>query len=62
MNNLKQIFAERKWLLLVIPFFYFALAIYFRILMNNPSLRSIDPEYIYFISGLGIAEGHFKIV
>lgn len=61
MNNPKQIFAERKWLLLVIPFFYFALAIYFRILMNNPSLRSIDPEYIYFISGLGIAEGHFKI-
>lgn len=61
MNNLKQILGERKWLLLVFPFFYFVVAAYFRILMSNPSLRSVDPEYIYFISGLGIAEGHLKI-
>jgi hypothetical protein len=61
MNNLKQVFGERKWLLLVLPFFYLIVAAYFRILMSNPSLRSVDPEYIYFISGLGIAEGHLKI-
>jgi hypothetical protein len=61
MDKLKQIFGERKWLLLIFPFFYFVVAAYFRILMSNPSLRSVDPEYIYFMSGLGIAEGHLKI-
>ncbi len=60
-NTLKQLLNEKKWLLLFLPLFYFAIAAYFRILMSNPSLRSVDPEYIYFMSGLGIAEGHFKI-
>lgn len=61
MDNLKQLLNEKKWFLLVLPFFYFVIAAFFRILMSNPSLRSVDPEYIYFMSGLGIAEGHFKI-
>ncbi len=56
MNNLKRILNKKKWLLLIVPLFYFAIADYFRILMSNPSLRSVDPEYIYFMSGLGIAE------
>jgi hypothetical protein len=61
MDNLKLNLKKKKWLLLILPLFYFAIAAYFRILMSNPSLRSVDPEYIYFMSGLGIAEGHFKI-
>lgn len=61
MNDLEQPLRKWKWLLLILPLFYFAIAAYFRILMSNPSLRSVDPEYIYFISGLGIAEGHLKI-
>lgn len=61
MDNLKRLLNEKKWLLLILPLFYFSVAAYFRTLMSNPSLRSVDPEYIYFMSGLGIAEGHFKI-
>jgi hypothetical protein len=61
MNDLAQLLRKWKWLLLILPLFYFAVAAYFRMLMSNPSLRSVDPEYIYFISGLGIAEGHLKI-
>ena len=50
-----------KYLFLVIPSFYFLIAVYFRSILGATSLRSVDPEYIYFMSGLGIAEGHLKI-
>lgn len=58
---LPYLWKRQSLLLLVFPLFYFSIASYFRILLHNPSLRSVDPEYIYFISGLGIAEGHLKI-
>jgi len=62
MNKSFRFIWERKAaLLLGFPFFYFLVATYFRSILGSPSLRSVDPEYIYFISGLGIAEGHLKI-
>lgn len=62
MNKLFQ-YIQRKgpWLLPGFPLFYFLVAVYFRNLLGAISLRSVDPDYIYFISGLGIAEGHLKI-
>ncbi|MFV0593495.1 MAG: hypothetical protein ACK5M7_19140 [Draconibacterium sp.] len=51
----------QKLLLLIIPAFYLFAGLNFRLILENISLRSIDPEYIYFISGLSIAEGHLKV-
>lgn len=62
MNNRFQYFQGKGvWLLPAFPLFYFLVAVYFRNLLGAISLRSVDPDYIYFISGLGVAEGHFKI-
>lgn len=62
MNNQFQHIGQKiRWLLLALPLFYFLVAVYFRNLVGPISLRSVDPDYIYFISGLGIAEGHLKI-
>ncbi|HKJ41024.1 MAG TPA: hypothetical protein VKA27_02975, partial [Sunxiuqinia sp.] len=62
MNKFFQNIWEKKSVLLFgFPLFYLLIANYFRSLLSAISLRSVDPEYIYFISGLGIAEGHFKI-
>lgn len=52
---------HQKVLLFLIPFLYLVAGIYFRFLLGNMSLRSIDPDYVYFISGLSISEGFFKI-
>lgn len=48
-------------LILVIPLFYLFASIYFRIILGSPSLRSIDPDYVYFMTGLNISEGFFKV-
>ena len=48
--------------LFVLPFLYLIAGLYFRFLFGNLSLRSIDPDYVYFISGLQISEGFLKIV
>ena len=62
MNKFFQTIWEKKIaLLLGLPLFYLLIAAYFRSLLGATSLRSVDPEYIYFISGLGISEGHLKI-
>ena len=52
---------KRKYLLLLFPAFYLLLGFYFRNILGDLSLRSLDPDYIYFISGMGISEGHFKV-
>ena len=51
----------QKALLLIIPLLYFIAGSYFRNLLGNLSLRSCDPEYIYFMSGLTLSDGNFKL-
>lgn len=48
-------------ILAIIPFIYLFAGFHFNHLIGLFSLRDIDPEYIYFISGLGIADGHLHI-
>lgn len=38
---------------------YMVIGAYFRILLGDLSLRSIDPDYVYFSNGLGVALGSF---
>jgi len=47
--------------ILLFPLFYYFTGIYFRLILEDPSLRSIDPDYVYFMSGLNISEGYFKV-
>ena len=48
-------------LLYIYPFFYLFAGIYFRLLLGGTSLRSVDPDYVYFINGLDISQGYFKV-
>ena len=62
MNHFSQsLWKSRYLLILVIPFFYFYAGLYIKLVLDDPSLRSIDPDYAYFISGLNLAEGIFKL-
>ncbi len=56
----KAIFIQKASLLLF-PVIYFIIAAYFRQLLGNLSLRSCDPEYIYFMSGMTMADGTIKV-
>ncbi len=50
------------WVLLtVIPLAYALVGFHFNLLIGTFSLRNMDPEYVYFLSGLGIANGHFHL-
>lgn len=51
----------QKALLFLLPVLYFIAGAYFRNLLGNLSLRSSDPEYIYFMSGLTLSEGTLKL-
>ena len=51
----------QKVLLVIIPLLYFIAGSYFRNLLGNLSLRSCDPEYIYFMSGLTLSDGNLKL-
>jgi hypothetical protein len=51
----------KKYLLLIVPLAYIFLGSYFHQMIGLYSLRSADPEYIYFISGLSIANGKFML-
>lgn len=48
-------------ILLVLPIFYFMLSSYFHENVGLYSLRSADPEYIYYICGVSIANGHMEV-
>ena len=50
-----------KYILLVIPLIYTIVGIYFQQMTGIYSLRNVDPEYIYFISGLSVANGHLEL-
>jgi len=47
--------------LAIIPFIYLFTGFHFNHLIELFSLRNLDPEYIYFMSGLGVANGHLHI-
>ena len=53
-----------KWkfdfLLYLFPVIYLVMGFYFRQIFGDLSLRSIDPEYIHFISGLSVSMGKFS--
>jgi hypothetical protein len=51
----------RKPLLFILPLLYLIAGMHFRFLLGNISLRSSDPDFVYFISGLSISEGSFKV-
>ncbi len=48
-------------LLLILPLVYTFVGFHFNLLIGSYSLRNMDPEYIYFMSGLGIANGHLHL-
>lgn len=59
--NFKPFLNQLQSLLFIIPSLYFIIGSYFRSVLGDLSLRSLDPDYIYFITGLGISEGHFNV-
>ncbi len=48
------------FLLYLFPVIYLLMGFYFRQIFGDLSLRSIDPEYIHFISGLSVSMGKFS--
>jgi len=53
---------NKFYLLLLFPLLFFFSGIYFRLILGDPSLRSVDPEFVYFMTGLNISEGFFKVI
>ena len=51
----------KKYLLLLVPLAYMFLGNYLHQLIGLYSLRSADPEFIYYISGLSLANGKFML-
>lgn len=51
-----------NFLILFVPLFYLFTSLYFRLILGNPSLRSIDPDFVYFMTGLNISEGFLKVI
>ncbi len=49
-----------RYLLFIFPLLYLLLGFYFRQVFGDLSLRSTDPEYIDFISGMCVATGKFS--
>ncbi len=48
-------------LLWFIPLLYLITGVYFRQLLGNLSLRNMDPDFVYYISGLTISDGMLKV-
>lgn len=48
-------------LLLIIPTFYFSLSSYFHENIGPYSLITADPEYIYYVCGISVANGHMEV-
>ncbi|MEI8115274.1 MAG: hypothetical protein WCI54_16705 [Bacteroidia bacterium] len=53
--------SKKLLLLLIAPLAYFFLGSYIHQVIGLYSLRSADPEYIYFISGLSVANGKLML-
>ncbi len=61
MMNYSRLNRSTKIFLFVFPFFYLAVGFYFRQVLGNPSLRSMDPDFVYFMSGLTLSDGSLKV-
>ena len=62
MKHLIHFIGKHKFkLILFFPLFYLFVGIYFRLILDAPSLRSIDPDYVYFMTGLNMSEGVIKV-
>lgn len=61
MQHLTNIRKGTYYWLGIIPVIYLLLGNYFNHLIGLPSLRNMDPEYIYFISGISLSEGRLDI-
>jgi hypothetical protein len=48
-------------LLGLIPAVYVLIGMHANLMIGLPSLRNIDPEFIYYISGISVAEGRFDL-
>lgn len=59
MKYLIELKKSQMLLLFIFPIFYLIIGAYFRTLLGDLSLRSIDPDYVYFSNGLGVALGSF---
>lgn len=54
-------FRYKYWLLGIIPVAYLLIGFHFNLVIGMLSLRNLDPDYIYFMSGLSVAEGYLRI-
>jgi hypothetical protein len=52
---------DKRLFLIIIPALYIFFGNYVQQIVGMYSLRSIDPEYIYYISGLSVANGHLEL-
>lgn len=60
MKNAAEILKKSSpYLLLLIPVLYFLIGAYFRYIFGDLSLRSVDPDYMHFLSGMCISTGKF---
>ncbi|HRQ30374.1 MAG TPA: hypothetical protein PLU49_09900 [Saprospiraceae bacterium] len=57
----ERLFKLRTIAIFLLPTVYFLIARHFRVLLGDLSLRSSDPEYIYFMSGLNLSEGTLEL-
>jgi len=60
MLHTEKIKSYYKYSIYIIPAVYLLLGFYFRQIFGDLSLRSVDPEYIHFISGLSVSTGKFS--
>ena len=61
MKNLSDLLKRSSiYLLVIIPVFYFLIGAYFRYIFGDLSLRSVDPDYMHFLSGMCISTGKFS--
>jgi hypothetical protein len=59
MGEKPEILTRFKFLIFIFPVLYLLWGFYFRQIFGDLSLRSNDPDYIHFISGMCIATGQF---
>ena len=62
MKTMNKIFtAKYHSFLFIIPILYFIIGSYFRYILGDLSLRSLDPDYVYFMTGLEASQCHFNV-
>lgn len=59
-NMIDVLKRNSKYALLILPVFYLLVGVYFRYIFGDLSLRSVDPDYMHFLSGLCVSTGKFS--